>query len=98
MDTANALQEIEARLTARAFTAVHHPEQGPAIRRVLAELLEVLDRFMSADNEVDRSLCIIKCYRQLVSRQESASSLWAPPFRRLASPPTAARRGQRAIP
>ncbi|MCT0247870.1 hypothetical protein [Synechococcus sp. CS-205] len=44
MDTTSALQEIETRMTARAFTAVHHPEQGPAVRRVLEELLEVLDR------------------------------------------------------
>ncbi len=44
MDTTNALQETETRMTARAFTAVHHPEQEPAVRRVLEELLEVLDR------------------------------------------------------
>ncbi len=44
MDTTNALQEIESRMTARAFTAVHNPEQGPAVRRVLEELLAVLDR------------------------------------------------------
>ena len=44
MDTTNTLQEIESRMTARAFGAVHNPEQGPAVRQVLAELLEVLDR------------------------------------------------------
>jgi hypothetical protein len=31
-------------MTARAFGAVHNPEQGPEFRRVLEELLEVLDR------------------------------------------------------
>ena len=44
MDTTNALQEIESRMTARAFGAVHNPEQGPAVRKTLGELLEVLDR------------------------------------------------------
>jgi hypothetical protein len=43
MDTTAALQEIEARITARAFGAVHNPEQGPAVRQVLGELLAVLD-------------------------------------------------------
>ncbi len=44
MDTTTALQEIECRVNARAFTAVHHPEHGPAVRQVLELLLEVLDR------------------------------------------------------
>jgi hypothetical protein len=44
MDTTTALQEIESRMTARAFTAVHHPEQGPAVSLMLEQLLEVLDR------------------------------------------------------
>ena len=35
MDTTSALQEIESRMTARAFGAVHNPEQGPAVRQVL---------------------------------------------------------------
>lgn len=43
MDTTTALQEIEARVTARAFQAVHHPEQGPELRAVLAGLLALLD-------------------------------------------------------
>jgi hypothetical protein len=43
MDTTATLQEIESRMTARAFGAVHNPEQGPAVRRVLSGLLEVLD-------------------------------------------------------
>ena len=43
MDTTNTLQEIEGRITARAFGAVHNPEQGPAVRKVLSELLKVLD-------------------------------------------------------
>lgn len=42
-DTNAALQEIEARITARAFGAVHNPEQGPAVRQVLAEGLSILD-------------------------------------------------------
>jgi hypothetical protein len=42
-DTTTALQEIEARMTARAFAAVHNPEQGPAVRQVLEQLQEVLD-------------------------------------------------------
>jgi hypothetical protein len=33
MDTTAALQEIEARMTARAFGAVQNPEQGPAVRQ-----------------------------------------------------------------
>lgn len=44
MDTTTTLQEIESRMTARAFGAVHNPEQGPAVRQVLEELLEILDR------------------------------------------------------
>ena len=44
MDTTNTLQEIESRMTARDFGAVHNPEMGPDVRRVLEELLEVLDR------------------------------------------------------
>lgn len=36
-------EKIEARMTARAFGAVHNAEQGPAVRQVLAELLGVLD-------------------------------------------------------
>jgi hypothetical protein len=51
MDTTAALQEIEARITARAFGAVHNPEQGPAVRQVLAELLAVLDA-SSADGVI----------------------------------------------
>jgi len=43
MDSTAALQEIEARVTARAFGAVHNPEQGAAVRQVLGELLGVLD-------------------------------------------------------
>jgi hypothetical protein len=43
MDVASASEEITSRLTARAFTAVAHPEQGPALREVLAELLAVMD-------------------------------------------------------
>jgi hypothetical protein len=43
MDTTAALQEIEARVTARAFGAVNNPEQGPEVLQVLAELLGVLD-------------------------------------------------------
>jgi hypothetical protein len=34
---------IEARVTARAFAAVHQPERGPAVRAVLELLLAVLD-------------------------------------------------------
>ena len=33
-----------SRMTARAFGAVHNTEQGLEVRRVLEELLEVLDR------------------------------------------------------
>ncbi|WP_221629887.1 MULTISPECIES: hypothetical protein [unclassified Synechococcus] len=44
MDTTNALKEIETRMIARAFTAVHHPEQGPASRKLLKELPEVRER------------------------------------------------------
>lgn len=44
IDTTNALQEIESRMTARAFGAVHSPEIGPEVQRVLIALLEVLDR------------------------------------------------------
>ncbi len=51
MATTTTLQEIECRMNARAFTAVHHPEQGPAVRQVLDLLLEVLDR-TSADGVI----------------------------------------------
>ena len=43
MDSTVSLQEIEARLTALVFSAVHHPERGPAVRAVLEQLLLVLD-------------------------------------------------------
>jgi hypothetical protein len=43
MVTTPALQEIEARITARAFAVFHNPEQSPAVRQVLAELLALLD-------------------------------------------------------
>lgn len=43
MDTMNALQEIESRITARAFSAVMEPTQGPAVRATLDQLLAVLD-------------------------------------------------------
>jgi hypothetical protein len=35
MDSTVSLQEIEARITARVFEAVHQPERGPAVRAVL---------------------------------------------------------------
>lgn len=44
MDTTNTLQEIESRMTARAFGAVHNPEKGPEVSRVIEEFLEILDR------------------------------------------------------
>ncbi len=43
MDTTTALQEIESRVTARAFAAVMDPTQGPAVREALARLAAVLD-------------------------------------------------------
>lgn len=43
VETTTALQEIEARMTARAFSAVHNPEEGPSVRLVLEQLLQVLD-------------------------------------------------------
>jgi hypothetical protein len=44
MDTTNTLQEIESRMRGRTFGAVHNPEKGQEVRRVLVELLEILDR------------------------------------------------------
>jgi hypothetical protein len=44
MATTTTFQEIESRNTTRAIGAVHNPEKGPEFRRVLDELLEVLDR------------------------------------------------------
>jgi hypothetical protein len=43
MDSTVCLQEIEARITARVFAAVHQAERGPAVRAVLEQLLLVLD-------------------------------------------------------
>jgi hypothetical protein len=43
MDTMNTLQEIESRVTARAFGAVMEPTKGPAVRETLELLLAVLD-------------------------------------------------------
>ena len=43
MDTMNALQEIESRMTARAFEAVMDPAKGPSVRVVLDQLLAVFD-------------------------------------------------------
>jgi hypothetical protein len=51
MDVTNGLAEIHDRMTARAFEAVHNPEQGPEVRGVLAELLAVMDR-TSADGVI----------------------------------------------
>jgi hypothetical protein len=47
MDTMNALQEVESRVTARAFSAVMDPTKGPAVREVLEQLLAVLDETSS---------------------------------------------------
>jgi len=47
MDTMNALQEIESRVTARTFAAVMDPTKGPEVRDVLAQLLAVLDETSS---------------------------------------------------
>jgi hypothetical protein len=38
MDSTVNLQEIEARITARVFAAVHHPERGPAVRVVMEQM------------------------------------------------------------
>lgn len=43
MDSTDSLQEIEARITARVFEAVHQPDRGPAVPAVLEKLLAVLD-------------------------------------------------------
>lgn len=43
MDTINALQDVESRITARTFSAVIEPTQGPAVRATLDQLLAVLD-------------------------------------------------------
>ena len=43
IDSTVSLQEIEARITARVFAAVHHPERGPAVRLKLDQLLALLD-------------------------------------------------------
>jgi hypothetical protein len=37
-----SLQEIKARIPARAFGAVHNPEQGPAMQQVREQLLAIL--------------------------------------------------------
>lgn len=55
MDTSNAMQEIETHMTALAFTAVHNPEQEPAVRRVLEQLLEVMDQ--TEPPQVCRTVC-----------------------------------------
>ena len=44
------------------------------------------------------TLCIIKCYLQLVSRQDWSFPLSASPFRLIASPPVVALLGLFAIP
>jgi hypothetical protein len=43
MDTTAALQEIESRVTARAFAAVMDPTKAPGVREVLERLAAVLD-------------------------------------------------------
>ena len=43
MDTMSSLQEIESRVTARAFGAVMDPTKGPAVRETLTSLLAILD-------------------------------------------------------
>ena len=42
-DTTAAQQEIESRVTARAFAAVMDPTKGPAVREVRERLAAVLD-------------------------------------------------------
>jgi hypothetical protein len=37
------VQDIEARLSARVFAVVHHPERGSAVRLLLEQLLAILD-------------------------------------------------------
>ena len=51
-----------------------------------------------ATSAFDPPLCIIKCYLQLVSRQNWSFPLSASPFRLIASPPVAALLGLFAIP
>lgn len=41
--TTTLSQEIESRVTARAFAAVLDPTKGPAVREVLERLAAVLD-------------------------------------------------------
>ena len=43
-DLSNSLSEVHDRLTARIDAADHNPTQGPQLRQVLEELLEVMDR------------------------------------------------------
>ena len=43
METINTLQEIESRMTARAYCGVFAPDTAPALRQVLRELLAVVD-------------------------------------------------------
>jgi hypothetical protein len=43
IDVANVSAEITSRITARACEAISKPEQGPALRQVLADILAVLD-------------------------------------------------------
>jgi len=43
LDVANVSAEITARLTARACDAITQPDQGPALRQVISDLLAVLD-------------------------------------------------------
>lgn len=43
MDGATTTQEITSRLTVRAFTAIAHPDRGPALREVMREWLFLLD-------------------------------------------------------
>ncbi|MFM7640066.1 MAG: hypothetical protein ACKO45_00685 [Cyanobium sp.] len=43
MDLANTTQAITSRLTLRAFSAIAHPERGPALREVMRGWLSLLD-------------------------------------------------------
>lgn len=43
MDFTVTLQEIESRIIARVFAAVHQPARGPEVRAVLEHLLAVVD-------------------------------------------------------
>ena len=72
-----------------------------SLTRAFRKRFQVPDTAVTIADRINQKchpLCIIKCYLQLVSRQDWSFPLSASPFRLIASPPVVALLGLFAIP